>query len=64
VPEVHEDEIDVTPGEVTGEIIKNIVESRDDVERGVFALRLAVGITRTEESLRQYVVTPRDCPLR
>jgi hypothetical protein len=38
--------------------IKDLIEIPDHVEKGSFVLRLAEGVTRPEETLREYVVTP------
>src|SRR5260370_31721988 len=39
-------------------LIKDLIEIPDHVEAGSFVLRLAEGVTRPEETLREYVVTP------
>src|SRR5271165_5786989 len=39
-------------------LIKDLIEIPDHVEKGQFVLRLAEGVTRPEESLHDYVVTP------
>jgi hypothetical protein len=39
-------------------LIKDLIEIPDHVEKGQFVLRLAEGVTRPEETLRDYVVTP------
>src|SRR5438105_3058280 len=39
-------------------LIKDLIEIPDHVEKGSFVLRLAEGVTRPEETLREYVVTP------
>jgi len=38
--------------------LKDLIEIPDHVEKGQFVLRLAEGVTRPEETLREYVVTP------
>jgi len=39
-------------------LIKDLIEIPDHVEKGQFVLRLAEGVTRPEETLNEYVVTP------
>ncbi len=39
-------------------LLKDLIEIPDHVEKGSFVLRLAEGVTRPEETLREYVVTP------
>src|SRR5580704_12444267 len=39
-------------------LIKDLIEIPDHVEKGSFVLRLAEGVNRPEETLREYVVTP------
>ncbi len=39
-------------------LIKDLIEIPDYVEKGRFVLRLAEGVTRPEETLSEYVVTP------
>ena len=39
-------------------LIKDLIEIPDHVEKGQFVLRLAEGVTRPEETLSEYVVTP------
>ena len=39
-------------------LIKDLIEIPDHVEKGQFVLRLAEGVTRPEETLHDYVVTP------
>lgn len=39
-------------------LIKDLIEIPEQVQRGDFVLRLAEGVDRAEETLRQYVVTP------
>jgi hypothetical protein len=39
-------------------LIKDLIEIPDHVEKGQFVLRLAEGVNRPEETLREYVVTP------
>jgi hypothetical protein len=39
-------------------LIKDLIEIPDHVEKGQFVLKLAEGVTRPEETLREYVVTP------
>lgn len=38
--------------------IKDLIDIPEQVQRGDFVLRLAEGVTRAEETLRDYVVTP------
>lgn len=44
-------------------LIKELIEIPERVQRGDFVLRLSEGVTRAEETLRDYVVTPelQDC---
>ena len=44
-------------------LIKDLIDIPDHVQRGDFVLRLAEGVNRAEETLREYVVTPelREC---
>ena len=44
-------------------LIKDLIDIPERVQRGDFVLRLAEGVTRAEETLREYVVTPelREC---
>ena len=39
-------------------LIKDLIDIPDHVQRGDFVLRLAAGVNRAEETLREYVVTP------
>ena len=39
-------------------LIKDLIDIPDHVEKGQFVLRLAEGVTRPEETLHDYVVTP------
>ncbi len=39
-------------------LIKDLIDIPDHVEKGQFVLRLAEGVNRPEETLRDYVVTP------
>ena len=39
-------------------LIKDLIEIPDYIEKGRFVLRLAEGVTRPEETLSEYVVTP------
>src|SRR3989454_7588590 len=39
-------------------LIKDLIDIPDHVQRGDFVLRLAEGVNRAEETLREYVVTP------
>ena len=39
-------------------LIKELIEIPEHVEQGDFVLRLSEGVTRAEETLREYVVTP------
>ena len=39
-------------------LIKDLIDIPDRVQRGDFVLRLSEGVTRAEETLREYVVTP------
>jgi hypothetical protein len=39
-------------------LIKDLIEIPERVQRGDFVLRLSEGVTRAEETLRDYVVTP------
>ncbi len=40
-------------------LIKDLIEIPDHVESGSFVLKLSEGVTHPEETLREYVVTPR-----
>src|SRR5947209_2670360 len=44
-------------------LISDLIELPDQVRKGDFVLSLSAGVTRPEETLRQYVVTPQlaDC---
>src|SRR5215510_5116826 len=44
-------------------LIKDLIDIPERVQRGDFVLRLAEGVNRAEETLREYVVTPelREC---
>src|SRR5439155_18306631 len=39
-------------------LIKDLIDIPDHVQRGDFVLRLAEGVNRAEETLREYIVTP------
>lgn len=39
-------------------LIKDLIDIPERVQRGDFVLRLAEGVNRPEETLREYVVTP------
>ncbi len=39
-------------------LIKDLIDIPEHVEKGQFVLRLAEGVTRPEETLHDYVVTP------
>jgi chromosomal replication initiation ATPase DnaA len=39
-------------------LIKDLIEIPEHVQRGDFVLRLSEGVTRADETLRDYVVTP------
>ena len=44
-------------------LIKDLIDIPDHIQQGDFVLRLAEGVNRAEETLREYVVTPelQDC---
>ena len=39
-------------------LIKELIDIPETIQRGDFVLRLAEGVNRAEETLRDYVVTP------
>jgi hypothetical protein len=39
-------------------LIKDLIDIPERVQRGDFVLRLSEGVTRADETLRDYVVTP------
>ena len=40
-------------------LIKDLIEIPEQVQKGDFVLRLTEGVNQVEQTLKQYVVTPR-----
>ncbi len=59
MPEIYENEIDISPRDVKRmTLIKDLIDIPDRVYKDQYVLRLSEGVTRPQETLSDYVVTP------